>query len=319
VFISGMGGELGTRVAALLEEQPWVDEVVGFDIDPPRGRLRRAVFHRADPRDRRRVIALVAEADPHIVFHLGVYEPNARATPSSAVERTDAAALGVLGAAVDGRSLEAIVVRSGIEVYGRRRGAASRPDEDVAPAPSSVFGRVLARTEQVAREAARAAGVPATLLRLAPVLGKHVPSPLGRYLRLPVVPVELLGDPTFVLLHLQDAADAVIAAARSGVDGPVNVVGAGAVTPLQAVRMGNRIPLPILGPPWWLARQVASVVGAPVPDHLVELLHRGRVADGDRAPELLGIEPIWTTEEVVKELYQWASVTHLRPVVAEVA
>ena len=86
--MSGMGGELGTRVAALLEELPWVGDIVGVDIDPPRGRLRRATFHRIDPRDRRRTVELITRVDPHVVLHLGVYEPNARARPAGAAQRT---------------------------------------------------------------------------------------------------------------------------------------------------------------------------------------------------------------------------------------
>ena len=289
ILVSGMGGELGTRVAALLEEQPWVGEVVGVDVDP------------------------------HHVVHLGVYEPNARSTPTSAAVRTEAAAVAVLGAAVECPSLEAMVVRSGIEVYGRRRGAVARPDESVAPDPTSPFGCSLLAMEEIAVDAGRASGRPVTLLRFAPVIGPHVASPLGRYLRLPVVPLALLADPPFTLLHVQDAAEAVVAAARSGVDGPLNVVAAGAVTPLQAVRLGGRLPVPVAGPPAWLARAVAELAGAPAPGHLVELLTRGRVADGGRAAAALGIEPSLTTTEVVKELFRWASVTHLRPAVDEVA
>ena len=55
VLITGMGGELGTRVAQLIEQRPWAGEVVGVDFVPPRRRLRRAEFHRIDPRDRDRL------------------------------------------------------------------------------------------------------------------------------------------------------------------------------------------------------------------------------------------------------------------------
>ena len=312
--MSGMGGELGTRVAALLEELPWVGDIVGVDIDPPRGRLRRATFHRIDPRDRRRTVELVTRVDPHVVLHLGVYEPNARARPAGAAQRTASAATAVLGAAAECPSLQAVVVRSGIEVYGRRRGAASRPDEDVPADPTTGFGRSLLQMEAIAADVGRATQVPVTILRLAPVLGPHVPSPLGRYLRMPVVAVDLLADPAFTVLHVHDAAAAVVAAARSGVHGPVNVVAAGAVTPIQAVRMGSRLPVPLAGLPWRLARPIAELAGAPIPDHLLELLRRGCVADGSRAEAVLGMAPTWTAYEVVRQLYHWASVTHLRPV-----
>ena len=50
VLVTGMGGELGTRVAQMLEERPEVGEIVGCDFVPPRRRLRRSEFRRIDPR-----------------------------------------------------------------------------------------------------------------------------------------------------------------------------------------------------------------------------------------------------------------------------
>lgn len=312
VFVTGMGGELGGRVVGLLEAAPEVDEVAGVDREPPRRRLHRAEFRLVEPLDRRRMVAAVREFDPTAVVHMGVYEPNARSTPKAAVARTEAASIAALGAAAECRDLRHVVVRSGIEVYGRRRGAATRPDESVAPDPTSPFGRSLLRAEGVAVAAAHAAGCPVALLRMAPVVGPHVPSPLGRYLRLPVVPVSAVADPPFSLLHQEDAAAAVLAALRRQVDGPVNVVGPGAVTASQAVRMGGRVPLPVAGPFWRAARALAELTGAPVPDHVHELLVRGRTADGGRAATALGTVARHSTPEVVKDLYEWATVTYLR-------
>jgi UDP-glucose 4-epimerase len=311
VLVSGMGGELGTRVASLFEDEPWVEAVTGFDVDPPRSRLR-TTFHRIGPRDRRRIVALVREVEPQVLVHLGVYEPNARATPASAAERNHAAAVATLGAASECPSLEAIVVRSGVEVYGRERGAATRPDESVRPSPTTPFGRQLLDVEAIAADAAIAAGVPVTPVRLAPVVGPHIPSPLGRYLRLPLVPVSLFADPAFSVVHLDDAARALVAAARARFPGPLNVVAPGAVTPVQAARIGGRMPLPVAGPGWALGRAAAVALGAPVPAHVLELLKRGRSADGSAGADVLGATHL-STVEVVRELYHWATVTVLRP------
>jgi len=70
-------------------------------------------------------------------------------------------------------------------------------------------------------------------LRYAPVVGSHVPSPLGRLLRLPVVPVALAADPPFAMVHPEDACGAMVAAMEHRADGPLNVVGPGAVSPWQ--------------------------------------------------------------------------------------
>jgi nucleoside-diphosphate-sugar epimerase len=135
---------------------------------------------------------------------------------------------------------------------------------------------------------------------------------LTRYLRLPVVvPVGLLPDPPFSLLHLDDAATAAVAALDRGVDLAVNVVGEGAVSASQAVRTGRRVPVPTFGPGWLLAKVVAGALGSPLPEHVVELLTRGRTADGALAREVLGVVPTKRTIDVVREMYTWPSVTWL--------
>ncbi|MCU1460002.1 MAG: hypothetical protein JWO37_77, partial [Acidimicrobiales bacterium] len=88
VLVTGIAGELATRVARLLEAERSVDALLGFDADPPRQRLRRTEFHRMDPRDRRRVAALVSEWCPTAVVHLGIDEPDARTPARAAPGRT---------------------------------------------------------------------------------------------------------------------------------------------------------------------------------------------------------------------------------------
>ncbi len=69
---------------------------------------------------------------------------------------------------------------------------------------------------------------------------------------------------------------------------------------------------PILGPELRLIRPIAELLGSPVPPHVLELLHRGRTADGTLASDVLGVHSR-STVEVVKDLYEWATVTQLRP------
>jgi UDP-glucose 4-epimerase len=313
VLITGVGGELGTRVAAMLEAESTVDAILGLDAYPARRLLRRTEFRRIDPRDRRRTAATVREFRPSAVVHLGIYEPGARSRPGVADEQTAEGTVAALGAAVDSPALDRIVIRSGIEIYGRARGAPTRPDESISPEPTSGFGRVLLQTESVADHAGQAADVPVTALRFAPIVGPHFPSPLGRYLRLPVVPVSLWSGLPFSVLHQEDAAAAVLAALHIRYHGPVNVVGEGAVTAFQAARIGGRVPAPVAGPGWLVAGAAVEVAGSPLPDHVREVLQRGRVADGGRAEEILGVSPSYRTDEVVRDLFDWPSVVYLEP------
>jgi UDP-glucose 4-epimerase len=244
--------------------------------------LHRAEFHRIDPRDRTRAADVIKAFAPSALVHLGVYEPFARSSPKSAIERTANGTVAALTAAAWAGKLDRIVVRSGIEIYGRRRGAPRCPDEDVQPDPTSPFGHVLLHTERVVRDTAFQVAAPATLLRFAPLVGPHFPSPLGRYLRLPVLPFSALGDPTFSVLHQEDAARTIVAAVHQPFDGPVNVVGEGSVTTSQAARIGARVPLPILRPAWRPTSLLSELLGSPSPEHIIELLTRGRTGEGWR-------------------------------------
>src|SRR5262249_28929602 len=181
--------------------------------------------------------------------HYGVYEPDSRLGGREAAEATEAYTVHALTAAARTGRLERVVVRSGLEGYGRGRGRPVVPAEDAPLAPTAPYGRTCLEVETLAAALVRRLGIPVAALRLAPVVGSHVPSPLGRLLRLPLVPVPALADPAFVLLHQDDAARAMVEAVLRGVDGPVNVVGLGAARPRQAARLRRPTPPPLLRPP----------------------------------------------------------------------
>ena len=308
VLVTGMGGELGTRVAQLIEAREWAAEVVGVDFVPPRRRLRRAQFRRIDPRDSDRLGAFVEEYAPHVVAHFGVYEPASRMTPASARERTESCTIATLNAAMATGALEYVVIRSGLEVYGPPTARVSVPDEDAVPAPTTPYGRSLLEVEAVGRGVALRTGVPVGALRYAPVVGSHVPSPLGRLLRLPVVPVSAIADPPFSLLHPDDAAHAMVAAIEHRIDGPCNVVGPGAATPWQAARLGGRLPLPVPPLLWGPIARATEFAGAAIAPHVIDLLRRGCTGDGTRAIEELGLDRLTPTQDVLRELFDWADV-----------
>ncbi len=306
-----MGGELGSLVASLLEAEPWVGSILGIDIDPPRRRLHRSEFHLIDPRDRPRIVDLVARFDPHVLVHLAVWEPDARAGTNLAKRLTCDSATSIISAAAECPSLQAIVVRSGIEIYGRGRGALTRPDEDAPTHPTSEYGRMVAAIETTAHSVGSRVGVAVSALRLAPVLGPHVPSPLGRALRQPVVPFSMMADSAFAVTIDSDAARAFVAAAEQRPQGPLNVVAPGAITTLQAIWRGRRLPLPLFGPEWRFARHVSHVLGAPLPEHVMELIHRGRLADGSRLTSTLGIKPQVTTQQAIDRLFAWEAIVRI--------
>ncbi len=312
VLVTGMGGELGTRVAQILEADTKVDDIIGVDFVPPRRRLKRAEFTRVDPLNTQRMEKVITEFAPQWVVHFGVYEPHSRMAPHEADKRTRASTVSTLRAAAKGGALERIVVRSGLEIYGRGGGRSRVPDEAAPVAPSTLYGRMCRRVESVTVSIGRRHDVPVAAIRMAPVLGSHVPSPLGRILRLPAVPVPVMVDPPFSLCAPEDACQAMVNAVRYGVDGPVNLVGPGAASPWQIVRLGGRIPIPVIGPLWSLAARGTEVVGAPMPDHVIELLSAGRTGDTGRVGEL-NMDPLVPTQTIAQDVFAWADVVTMTP------
>jgi UDP-glucose 4-epimerase len=257
-------------------------------------------------------VEVVVETAPTAVIHGGVYEPAARMGQASAAERTELSTVASLSAAARAGRLERIVVRSGLEVYGvPGRGGPAVPDETVPPAPSTPFGHSMLQVEAIAAGIGRRTDVPVTSIRLAPVVASHVPSPLGRMLRLPAVPVPALSDPPFSLVHPDDAALAMVSALTLEHDGPLNVAGPGAASPWQAVRLGGRVPIPVLPPFWSAAARSVELAGASIAPHVVELVRHGRTGSGAKAERLLGLSDLQPTQQVLTDLYEWASVVSL--------
>ncbi|MFN3256028.1 MAG: NAD-dependent epimerase/dehydratase family protein [Ilumatobacter sp.] len=318
VFVSGVGGELGIQVASMLEEEPWVGAIAGTDADPPRRRLKRTAYHRIHPDEHDRIVSTVIDFNPHVLVHVGVWEPDARAAPQAAASLTDQAATSIVGAAAECSALESVIVRSGIQIYGRARGALTRPDEFAPIRPTSEYGRTLADIERTAASVGRRVGVTVGAVRLASVIGPHVPSPLGRILRLPAVPFAAPANPAFAVIRQTDAARAIVAAAREHLAEPVNVVANGAITATQAARRGRRLSIPVVGPQWPVAGRLSHLTGAPMPDHVVETFRRGHLADNGRMLELLGLVPEQTTPDVIDDLYGWPSIVR-RPARKQIA
>ena len=313
VVVTGIGGELGSRVGALLEEQTWVGEIVGLDANPPRRRLRRTMVHVVEPHALDEISQIIVDANPHVIIHLGVWEPDARLSSHDAQHFTNQFADAVFAAAHSVSALESVVLRSGIEVYGKHGHSPRIPNEHQPLEPDSLFGHMLLGLEHKVSELAIARGTAATMLRLAPVVGPHVPSPLGRMLRLPAVPFNPLSSARFSVIEDGDAAQAFVSATQHQPHGAINVVADGSVSIAQAAALGHRLAIPTIGPGWWAAKSLARLAGAPVPEHVVELLSHGRLAASESMLKMLNFEPEHNTKQVLTRLYEWPSVIRIQP------
>ena len=301
VLVAGMGSAIGTGIARALERNQRVDAIAGFDLEPPRRWMRRADFHFAKPGDSERVSRIVKEFQPTVVVHAWVFEPRARSSPGQARARTVAGTETLLGAIARVDSVEHLAVRSGVSVYGRGRATPECPTTDTLPRPTSTFGDMLARVEERCAQSATSLGATMAAVRLAPIMASHLPNPLGRYLRLPVVPIPMTTK-RFGVVHLVDASTSLAAAATTGFNGRLNVMATDPVTPIEAVTIGRRVPVPVLGPAFRLGRFLAEIPGTPLPEHIAELLSRGGVVTPSDV-STLGVTMTRTTKEALADLY----------------
>lgn len=301
VLVAGMGSAIGTGVTRALERNDQVEAIAGFDLEPPRRWIRRADFQFARPNDHERVARIVAEFQPTVVVHAWVFEPRARSSPGQARARTVAGTESLLGAIAKIDTVEHITVRSGISVYGSGRGTPERPNIDTLARPTSTFGDMLARVEERCAQSATSLGATMAAMRLAPIMASHLPNPLGRYLRLPVVPIPMTTK-RFGVVHLVDAAKSIAAAASTQYQGTLNVMASDPVTPIEALTIGRRIPVPVLPVAFRLGRSLAEIPGTPLPEHIAELLSRGAVVTSSDM-SALGVTMTRTTKDALADLY----------------
>jgi len=296
-----MGSAIGTGITRALEKTPGVSAIAGFDLEPPRRWMRKADFHFARPGDGERVTRIVADFQPTVVVHAWVFEPRARSSPGQARARTVAGTESLLGALTKVDSIEHITVRSGTSVYGTGRGTPDRPTVDTLARPTSTFGDMLARVEERCAETAATIGASMGPVRLAPIMASHLPNPLGRYLRLPVVPVPLTTK-RFGVVHLVDASAALAGAATAKHARPLNVMAEGPLTPLEAITVGRRVPVPVLPTAFRLGRQLGELAGTPIPEHIAELLSRGGVVTPSNL-DPIGVTLSRSTRAALADLY----------------
>jgi hypothetical protein len=74
------------------------------------------------------------------------------------------------------------------------------------------------------------------------------------------------------------------------------------------VRLGGRVPLPVVGPFWDVAARVVELAGAAIAPHVIEQLRHGRTGAGDRAVDELALRHFVPTQTVLRELFEWADV-----------
>ena len=147
--------------------------------------------------------------------------------------------------------LRTLVVRGSAAVYGSEPADPAFFTEDLAgrTPPRTRFQRDVAELERLVDGFARRhPHVATTVLRLQPVVGAGLDTPVSRLVRLPVVPTVLGFDPRVQLLDAEDAVGALARAVQHPVRGAVNVAAPDVVSLSRLLRRLGRRSLPVAAP-----------------------------------------------------------------------
>ena len=305
VLITGVANPFGARLARGLAADDDVERVVGVDTRPIDAELAERIdVVAADLRDPELAPAVRAAAVDTVVHNDIVQFPEP-GRPRAALHDVNVIGTLQLLTICDGLpTLRAIVVRGSAAIYGSEPSAPSfftEEDADRFPLRTR-FQRDVGELERlVGAFARRHPAVACAVLRLQPVVGRELDTPINRLVRAPVIPTVLGYDPRVQLLDADDAIGALCRAVRHPVRGPVNVAADGVVSLSRALRETGRTALPIAGPLWGpLVGAARGVLGQPaLPDEIGRYLRFGRGVDTTRMRRELGFRPRHSTLEAL--------------------
>jgi UDP-glucose 4-epimerase len=300
VLITGLANFWGTRLAAELARDPGVEHVVGLDDREPAGEpAGRVTFVEGDLRSPD-VVRVVRAAQPHVVVHNALVQFPAGRSSRAVHDLNVVGTLQLLAACGNVPTVQAVVVRASAAIYGSAPGDPAFFTEDMAATTPlrTRFQRDLAELEgYVASFARRHPAVTCTLLRLQPVVGPTLDTPVTRLFRAPVFPAVLGFDPRLQLLHEDDSVSALAAAVRTPVAGAVNVAGPDPVSLSRVLRHLRRPALPIPHPVYLtVAGALVRPAGVRLNEDFPSFLRHGRGVDTRRLTEELGVRPRGTLE-----------------------
>ena len=221
VLLTGVSGPLGARVAAALAADPSVEHVIGIDTRrPPGGLADRITFVEADLRGDE-LASILKVAAPQVVVHHDIVQfPEPGRSVRTLHDLNVIGTLQLLAACGELPGLRALVVRGSASIYGSEPDAPAFFTEDLARGVTlhTRFQRDVGELERLVEAFARRhPAVTCTVLRLQPVIGATVDTPIMRLFRSAVVPTFLGYDPRLQFLLDDDAVGAVAAAvARPG-------------------------------------------------------------------------------------------------------
>jgi UDP-glucose 4-epimerase len=308
ILITGVSNFWGARLAARLAADPAVAHVTGVDTRPPGPALAgRIDFLEADLLDAT-LGPLIRAAAPDVVVHNDIVQfPEPGRSAGRLHELNVIGTLQLLTACDALPALQAVVVRGSASIYGSEASAPAFFTEAMArryPLRTR-FQRDVGELENLVEAFERRhPRVTCTMLRLQPVVGPGLDTPVTRLMRLPVVPTVLGFDPRVQLLDAGDSVAALHRAALHPVRGAVNVSAPDVVSLRRALHRFGRPAVPIAHPlyaPVISATRSLSGLRGVTPD-IVQYVRYGRGVDTTRMRDELGFAPRLSTLQAIERV-----------------
>lgn len=308
VLITGVSRFPGAELARALSTSKDVSYVAGVDLQEPDIDLGTTEFVRADIRSPL-IHRVITSTEVDTVVHADLTSRPVRIGGRSAQKEWNViGTMQLLGACQRIETVKKVIVRSSTAVYGNDYRDPSVLTEDWSsrtPDPHG-YAKDLSDAETFARDfGRRRPEVLLTILRMANVVGPTAETNMTQLFSLPFVPKALGFDPRIQLLHEFDAIEVLRRAVVEDHPGVFNVAADGVMYLSQAIRVAQRLPLPIVTPLAAAFGDLFKRFGfVDFPTDQISLLVHGRVADNTRLKEVFGYEPRYSTVEALQGFLQ---------------
>ena len=248
VLITGIAGGQGQLVTRALLRREAGYQVLGIDRRPWESRPRGVGMTLTDVR-KRKFEGIVRRERPGVIVHLAGVR-HFKAHPAVRLEINVNGTGRVLDFAIT-HGVRQVVVLSSSYVYGALPDNPYYMDESFPLNASRTYPemRDLAEMDMLATASLwRNPEFTVTVLRPVSVLGYHIHSAIGRYLKRGRVPTVMGFNPMIQFMHEDDLTEAILLAIERGLRGVFNVVGPGAVPLHVALREVGSTAMPLPEP-----------------------------------------------------------------------
>ncbi|MBF0551233.1 MAG: NAD-dependent epimerase/dehydratase family protein [Deltaproteobacteria bacterium] len=313
VLVTGVSHYWGSHLVPLLEADPDLDPIIGIDVKAPPKPFKRLQFFQISPHHPL-LAELLKAAKVDTVCHLLFLD-----SYSYKEEYFNINIMGAMDlvAACAAGEVARLIVKSDTKVYGASFDNPALISEDTelrARYPQRYIQDRVEIEKFLAGFSKRHVSPNITVLRFANILCPTADTQTGRYLDSRFAPVALGYDPLLQFTHEQDVLAALYQTIKSEVTGPLNIAGAGVLPLSQVLKIGAKIPLPLvsplLNPGARLLRRTGLISSIPLE---TDYLKFNCLGDTARMREELNFSPQYSARDTVREFFQYRRVRKYFP------